>query len=127
MTEELKTATIPEDVLQEIRIEGIFSPSTRKQREELFRTQTDGLDYYKELRFVHYTTAEAALKIITGKRLWMRNSNCMADYREVQHGFTIFNRFFSDQSKRKEFDDAIDSFAPGASQEAIALFNSWWS
>ena len=47
-------------------------------------------------RFVHYTSAAAALAIIKSKRLWMRNTTCMSDYREVQHGFAILNSFFND-------------------------------
>ena len=53
----------------------------RKQRDDL---------YAKSKRFVHYTSADNALKIIRTKRLWMRNTTCMADYREVEHGYQIF-------------------------------------
>jgi hypothetical protein len=77
-------------------------------------------------RFVHYTSAEAALKIISQKRLWMRNAICMADYREVQYGFAILQRFFSDKDKAKSLTDAVNVFAPGAADEAIKLFNQWW-
>jgi hypothetical protein len=34
-------------------------------------------------RFVHYTSAENAIKIINTKCVWMRNATCMSDYREV--------------------------------------------
>ena len=99
------------------RLESIFMPYARRQRD---------LHYEKQGRFVHYTSAEGALSIIKSKRLWMRNTTCMADYREVQHGFEILNRFFSDQAQRRMFSDALDSCAPGAADEAIALFNQWW-
>jgi hypothetical protein len=55
------------------------------------------------VRSVHYISAEAALKIIESKRVWMRNTVCMTDYREVQHGFSILHKFFSDKSKEEEF------------------------
>jgi hypothetical protein len=87
------------------------------------------LSHYKggdHARFVHYTSAEAALKIIKSKRLWMRNTNCMSDYREVQHGFDILNRFFSDAAKRKAFTAAFDACAPGAAVEAVNLFVAAW-
>jgi hypothetical protein len=77
-------------------------------------------------RFVHYTTAEAALSIIRTKRIWLRNTNCMSDYREVQHGFDIFNRYFLDGAKRKAFVDAFDSCVPGAAADAFTAFSNWW-
>jgi hypothetical protein len=73
-------------------------------------------------RFVHYTSAEAALRIIKTKRLWMRNTNCMADYREVQHGFDVLNTFFQDEANQKVFTDTLDACASGAVSEAINLF-----
>ena len=45
-----------------IKLEGIFLPYTRKPRDEL---------YGKFKRFVHYTSADNALKIIKTKRLWI--------------------------------------------------------
>jgi hypothetical protein len=45
-------------------------------------------------KFVHYTTAEAALSIIRSKRLWMRNATCMADYSEVTHGYRYLTGAF---------------------------------
>jgi hypothetical protein len=77
-------------------------------------------------RFVHYTTAEAALSIIRTKRIWLPNTNCMSDYREVQHGFDIFNRYFLDGAKRKTFVDAFDSCVPGAAADAFTAFSNWW-
>src|SRR5258708_4206351 len=77
-------------------------------------------------RFVHYTSAESALKIIESKRVWMRNTTCMADYREVQHGFEMFNRFFSDEQRKKKFYGALDAVSPNIAADALALFDSWW-
>ena len=73
-----------------------------------------------------YTTAEAALKIITQKRLWLRNAACMADYREMHHGFSILQWFFLDEGKRKSFEDAVDGLALGAARDAISFFDEWW-
>ena len=75
---------------------------------------------------MHYTSAESALSIIKSKRLWMRNSTCMSDFREMQHGFDILQRFFSDQQKKAAFKAALDVCAPGAADEAITLFDQWW-
>jgi hypothetical protein len=94
-------------------------PYVMKQTRELFQRepgQTHG-------RLVHYTTAEAALNIIRTKRFWMRNTNCMSDYSEVQHGIEIFNSFFSNPTRRESFTEALDDCIPGVASEAITAFN----
>jgi hypothetical protein len=78
-------------------------------------------------RFVHYTSAEAALNINKTKRVWMRKAMSMSDYREVQHGFDILNRFFRDESKMATFTTALDECAAGAAAEGIRLFNQHWN
>ena len=78
-------------------------------------------------RFVHYTSAENALKIIQSKEIWTRNTTCMADYREVQHGYDLLSQFFSQQSKRAAFFEAVNLCAPGIAAEAVGLFDQWWN
>ena len=119
----LEAAITPELREQGIRLANIMMPYAMKQTREFFQRksgQTHG-------RLVHYTTAEAALNIIRTKRFWMRNTNCMTDYREVQHGFEIFNSFFSDQAKLKSFTEALDDCIPGVTSEAITAFNNSWN
>ena len=95
-------------------------PKARQQRDALYRNTSCSF-----ARFVHYTYAEAALKIIISKRLWMRNTICMADYREVSHGYDILFRFFSDKKNRGLFVQSLDECAPGSAQEAIRRFDQW--
>lgn len=105
-----------------VRIMSIIMPYALKQMQATYQRtpdQTHG-------RFVHYTTAEAALNIIRTKRFWLRNTNCMSDYREVQYGFDIFNRYFLDAAKRKAFVDAFDACIPGVADDGFAAFNNWW-
>jgi hypothetical protein len=78
-------------------------------------------------RFVHYTSAVAALEIIKTKRLWMRSTTCMSDYREVQHGFDTLNKFFNDPAGKSAFSEALNQCANGVAEEAIVLFNQWWT
>jgi hypothetical protein len=47
------TTDLPPEVALAMRLEGIFMPRARAQRDELFA---------KSKRFVHYTSAENALK-----------------------------------------------------------------
>jgi hypothetical protein len=90
----LEAAITPEVREQGIRLANIMMPYAMKQTREFFQRkagQTHG-------RLVHYITAEAALSIIRTKRFWMRNTNCMSDYREVQHG--LKSSIVSSLSKR---------------------------
>jgi hypothetical protein len=125
MTASPSAAPTPEQLEFANRMEGIFIPYARKQRDALFKDGPDGID--PNPRFVHYTSAENALSIINTKRLWMRNATCMSDYREVHHGFDILAKFFSDKPRLDGFTTALDQCAPGAAMEAINLFNGWWN
>ena len=119
----LKAAVTREMREQGIRLANIMMPRFMNQTREVFQRepgQTHG-------RFVHYTTAEAALKIIRTKRFWMRNTNCMSDFSEMQHGLEIFNSFFSDSAKHKSFTEALDDCIPGVASEAITAFNNSWN
>ncbi len=102
-------------------MESIFVPHANRHRVKFYQTGAS------LKRFIHYTSAEAAIKIINQKRLWLRNIACMSDYREVQHGFDILQRFFSVPVQAKTFTDAINRISPGAADEAINNFNGWWS
>jgi hypothetical protein len=57
----------------------------------------------------------------------MRNTNCMSDFSEVQHGFDILNRFFADEAKKDPFTEALDDCFPDVASEAIAAFNQAWN
>jgi hypothetical protein len=73
-------------------------------------------------RFVHYTSAENALKIIQTREVWMRNVRCMDDYREVQHGYDILQRILLKPEHKIKFNAAIDQYADDTGREAIATF-----
>ena len=78
-----------------LKLTGIFMPQALRQMKALYERvpgQTTG-------RLVHYTSAEAALQIIEKKQFWMRNTVCMTDYREVLHGYDIFNNYFADKTQ----------------------------
>jgi hypothetical protein len=117
-----KPLSVEDQFARNRMMESIFIPHARRRRDLIYQ-----IDKHQSQRFIHYTSAEAAIKIINQKRLWMRNSACMSDYREVQHGFTILQRFFSVPAQSIAFEEAINTFALGAAHEAIKNFNSWWS
>jgi hypothetical protein len=117
----------PEEMLRFVKLERVFLPRIRKQREFLYKADTDGVSATPAARFVHYTSAEAALNIIKSKRLWMRNAMSMSDYSEVHHGLDMLRGFFGQKENLEEFTKTLDSCIPGAAAEAIAAFNSWLS
>lgn len=107
---------------ESVRLMRIIMPQVVTHMESVYKAtpgQTHG-------RFVHYTTAEAALSIIRSRRFWLRNTNCMADYREVQHGFDIYDRYFRDTTRLTAFKEALDACAPGSAGVAFSTFNNWW-
>jgi hypothetical protein len=121
VTDQSNLAIIPPDFYERpIRLEAIFMPHSRRQRDAMHGTERS------PLRFVHYTSADAALKIIATKRLWMRNAVCMSDFMEVQHGFGILSKYFSDKTRHAPLVAAIEEIAPGATQSGIGLFDQWW-
>jgi hypothetical protein len=120
---EQKHLEIPEKVQQTMKLESIFLPHLRKKREIAYQQAVDTGQTEIFKRFVHYTSAEAALDIIRNKRIWMRKTMCMSDYREVEHGFEILWNCFHEPSNLDKFTEVLDSCAPGAAKEAIDLYN----
>ena len=97
------------------QIVGIFMPKAQERLNAL---------HGRGKRVVHYTSAENVLRIITSKQLWMRNTNCMADYSEVMHGHSMLRMFF--HRFHGSFSAVLHSCHPGLADEAIQLFDQWW-
>lgn len=110
----------PEQYELVIRLESIFMPNARARRDALYNKQD-------RAKFVHYTSAEAALNIIKTKRIWMRNTTCMSDFREVNHGYDLLRDFFSDKVNQANFVSALDACSSNIGQEAFNLFDQWWA
>ena len=68
------------------KLEAIFMPDSKRKRDELYEV---GGVHQKEARFVHYTSASAALNIINPRRVWMRNATCMSDYCSMALTFSV--------------------------------------
>lgn len=122
MTDQVNISGLTPEQLQLIlRLESIFMPYARRQR---IQAGFDDEHTQPPIRFVHYTSADAALKIIKSKRMWMRNTTCMTDYREVQHGLQIMQKFLSDKTKTDSLMAALDACSSGIAGEAIELFKN---
>jgi hypothetical protein len=77
--------------------------------------------------FVHYTSAEAALNILKTKRLWMRSTTCMADYREVNYGHDMLMHAFHEKKLKNDFLAAFDKCRAGVAKSAIDYFDKNWT
>jgi len=83
----------------------------------------------KNLKFVHYTSAENAINIIRNKEFWLRNAKCMNDYNEIQHGYEMLLHYFEgskSNENRKKFVDAFDLIQKDLALKAFARFDEWW-
>lgn len=64
-------------------------------------------------KLAHYTTADNAMKIISGKQLWLRNARVMNDFSEIAHGKECL--FASTQGPLgKRFWELLEIAHPGA-------------
>src|SRR5215471_10873522 len=100
----------PEELQLTLKLQSIFMPFALRRRDAV--AQRNG-------RFVHYTTAESGLNIISSKTLWMRNTTCMSDYSEVQHGGRILEAFFADDANKKAYAAALDGCYDGLATEIL--------
>lgn len=73
----------------------------------------------KNIRFVHYTRAESAMRILQTKQVWLRKTNCLNDFTEVEHGLQcLFNSY-----EASSFRSSLDGIFPGIDAEVVALFD----
>lgn len=75
------------------------------------------------LRFVHYTSADTALKIIQNEEVWMRKSTCMNDFNEIEHGFNCLQRAYREHKER--FTAVFEPKFPDFSKKVEDHFNAW--
>lgn len=104
----------------------IFMPWASRRRKE--RYPVDGAS----ARFVHYTTAESAFKIIETKRLWMRSTTCMSDYREVDYGHDLLVKTFRSQVNETQnryalFTSVLEACVPGVAASAVSMLDQNWN
>ena len=75
-------------------------------------------------RFVYYTTADTASRILGNRQVWMRSTTAMNDYMEVEHGFDCLNAAYNGEPG-KIFNRALDACFPRLAAELLELFNGW--
>jgi hypothetical protein len=100
----------------EQRLWKIFHPKAAEEESKIIN---------HNIRFVHYTSAATVLKILSTKRIWMRKTSCMNDYREVLHGLECLVKAYDRSHLGKTFKTTLDSMFEGFSARIQHLFNSW--
>jgi hypothetical protein len=98
-----------------LRIERIFFPNVTAARE---RVQSDGG------RFVYYTTADVAMRIIRNREIWMRSTMTMMDYMEVEHGTRCLLSARQTEAG-KEISNTLDECFSSLASEVDSQIDAW--
>jgi hypothetical protein len=93
----------------------IFFPDIKRKTEEVLSAGG---------RFVYYTSAETATRIIKNKQIWLRNTTIMNDYLEIEHGLECLKASYNAEPG-KLFKNALDVCFPGLTDEVEHVFNGW--
>lgn len=75
-------------------------------------------------RFVHYTTAEAAISILQSAEIWMRSSSCMVDFREIDYGLNCLSTAYGG-GMGVRLRALLDRMFNGFSTDFQERFNGW--
>jgi hypothetical protein len=75
------------------------------------------------LRFVHYTNADTAMKLIRNKEVWMRKASAMNDYMEIEHGRDCLVAAYAENKLR--FEELMNGMFAGFSDRLEMHFNGW--
>lgn len=76
-------------------------------------------------RFVHYTSAAAAMSILENQKVWMRKSTCMNDSSEVRHGLERLAKAYNHSDAGQRLRSILDSMFTGLRAEIEKGFNDF--
>jgi len=77
------------------------------------------------VKFVQYTSAHTAMSMITSNEVWLRNTRCMNDYREVEHGIDCLVAAYKSDKEGNRFKVVVDSIFPGMRSDFEKLYDGW--
>ena len=98
-------------------LHSIFMPTPDQRIQTLVNTHG---------RLAHYTTAEAAIKILHDRCMWLRNARNMHDFSEVVYGFNQITHYFGDEGNLARFHKALDGLPKNILEDSSTLFGQWW-
>ncbi len=96
----------------------IFFPHQLKKNKQLISG---------EFKFVQYTSAQAAMNFIEKAEVWLRNSLCMNDYLEIEHGRDCLIKAFHSESTGKCFKKLLLKIDPDLESKLVEYFDGWIS
>jgi len=103
--------------LEVSRLDQIFSPQSVGRFQDMITNSR---------RLVHYTSAEAAMLMIAGKSVWLRNTLFMNDFSEIEHALQLLGGYFGvENTANAPFWDVIDRTTKGRATELRGLFDGW--
>lgn len=102
----------PENLDRLIRI---FHPYATMKRDEVRQSG---------MRFVHYTSADAAMKMIQSRQVWMRKSSTMNDFSEIEHGLACVETAWRSPAA-KHLKHTLEGKFPGLVDQLVQAYNSW--
>ncbi|MEQ1782958.1 MAG: DUF2971 domain-containing protein [Hyphomonadaceae bacterium] len=75
-------------------------------------------------RLVHYTSAEAAMKIVQAKSVWLRNVTLMNDFSEIDYGIEYASRALGSEPG-KRFIAKLSALDTHGVESALASYDNW--
>lgn len=79
----------------------------------------------EETNFVHYTSAETAVKILDKQSIWMRHTATMNDYLEIEYGLDLLSDTYNNREEGTLFKKALEKAHHGIVKKIEDLFNTW--
>ena len=74
-------------------------------------------------RFVHYTTADKAMKLLSNREVWLRKSTRVNDFMEIEHGLNCLSSAW--RKNKPGFEKQFEDLFPGVCERIEGQFNSW--
>jgi len=95
----------------------IFTPGLLEKTLEVEKQNT---------RFVYYTTADTAMKLLKNRELWFRNVTVMNDFSEISYGLEMTRKTFSGPAGDR-FRKTVDSIHSETISKVSELLDGWVS
>jgi hypothetical protein len=87
----------------EMDIEAILFPYATRRRKNV---------QHSNIRFVHYTSAEAGISILENRCVWLRDYRLMNDFSEIQHGLDCIKNYLYEHELGKRLKLALEQCEP---------------
>lgn len=99
---------------EELFLLGIFHPYMLRRFQHASKSNA---------KFVHYTTADTAMRIFENEQIWLRNTSCMNDFMEIEHGFSCLNAAYKKHHELVK--TSLGTLFSGIAEKLEKKFNEW--